>query len=412
MTRNGRHMLIFISAALMLVFAVFLYSENSRVFPHKPHMDMEMECTACHAGAAVSEKARDNNLPDLKKCSGECHEKDILKKFAPAGSRPGYRLDFNHKMHADLDMKCQKCHKGIAADKFVPGSAFPAMKLCFECHNNDTAEKKCTKCHSEKVRFPHKTHIDASLSCDGCHTEIAKSIKTDNGPDIPGKASCNDCHEKEDGYGEVTDFQYSQSYKFNHTYHTKEQGLECKGCHESLFIKNRVEQFEIVKDYKDCCACHDNETASGYCMYCHITPIKPADHSPDWDKQHKVKAATNLKACKSCHSSKGFCSSCHNGVRKPLNSHNPNFELTHRYESRVSLKNCKSCHSERYCRNCHTARGVTTASKKYRNPHPAGWLIAGSPNFHKRKARLRLSSCTSCHTKNDCSFCHFTKRRR
>jgi hypothetical protein len=63
------------------------------------------------------------------------------------------------------------------------------------------------------------------------------------------------------------------------------------------------------------------------------------------------------------------------------------------------------------CKDCHNARGVAVNKSLFTRRHPVGWNNRLSPNFHKRKARLRLSSCTSCHTRNDCKACHIFRKR-
>ncbi len=523
---------IYILFIISFIFVALLYSKNKNIFPHKPHFEEDIKCKSCHPKAYKSTKARDNLLPEIKGCIEECHDKDILSSIKYAKSKPGYRLENNHEVHIEQDIKCTKCHEGLEKTKFVPGSAFPKMSLCFECHDNDTAPRTCTLCHIEKLQFPHKVHIQNDIECNGCHKKIATSSKTvrgkdipdkkicsgdchdakdryadvtifdidkpspdyeivfnheihidqemkckechgkiytdkykrgsafpeihvcfrchDNetaertctlchtskvqfphlihikndmecdechktilesktttgGRDIPSRESCSDCHDKKDFYHSITKFPYKQKYYFNHNLHAKEQELDCKDCHSALYTKDKPAQSDIVPTMNMCFDCHDNSTATKYCVLCHINPTMPKDHYTNWDNLHKIKANNNLKECNDCHFGRDFCIKCHKGIRKPLNSHNPNFELTHKYEARTRLKNCKACHSERQCKNCHTARRVSKRSLFSSSPHPTGFVgNRRSPSFHGRKARLRLSTCTACHTRRDC-YCH------
>jgi hypothetical protein len=401
---------LFVFMAIIFGSAALLYSGGT-IFPHKPHLEMELECKKCHPGIASSKRAENINLPEKKSCIGDCHEEKIIKGIEYVRSVPHYRLVYNHEIHIMQDIACTKCHKGLEKDTFKPGISFPPMSLCFECHDNSTASKTCTLCHSEKVPFPHKTHLDSGTACIDCHKTIEKSITTDGAKDIPSRESCIECHDKKERHADVTLFPYKQIYKFNHTVHVKGQELGCKECHAVVYKKNEFRQIEILPKMDYCFECHDNQTASRHCMLCHINSTMPEDHYEDWSNQHGVKANGNLRECKSCHAERDFCTRCHRGIKKPLNSHSQNFLLTHRYEARARVQNCKACHSERFCRNCHISRGVSMKSTVYRSRHPKGWLDKSSPNFHDRKARMRLSSCTACHGKNDCFYCHSTKRR-
>ncbi len=386
--------------------ASVLYSGEKKLFPHMTHGENDVECNTCHPGAKTSTQSKENLYPEKTVCAGECHEKDILNKVDFTGSKPKWKLIFNHKVHVEQDIKCVTCHAGINKKDFQAGDAFPSMKVCFKCHNGDDAEKTCTLCHEEKVPFPHKLHIlDNKLACDECHKNIKKSTTTRGGRDIPPKNVCNDCHEAELKFSDVTDFPYRQTYEFNHKLHVVGQELGCRECHKALYEKEHPRQAELVPKMKYCFECHDNDTATKYCMLCHLNPTKPRDHYYDWDNMHKKSANRDMQNCISCHRSRQFCISCHKGIKKPGKTHSPNFELTHRFEARTTLKNCYSCHSRRQCASCHISYGVSSGSKtKIKNIHgPLGIWISSR---HKRAGRLRISTCKVCHVKADCYGCH------
>ena len=266
--------------------------------------------------------------------------------------------------------------------------------------------------------FPHKKHLDNKVNCVDCHVNIEKSTTTDGGIDIPSKKFCFEgCHEKKEPYSNIQ-FKYQQSYKFNHKLHVKGQSLDCKECHAAISADegNAVKLLTSDKlpkmDY--CFGCHDNSTATKYCMLCHVNKTKPDDHDADWVKnKHKLKANANMKDCLSCHKTKNYCLDCHKGVaklKKPMSIHEPNYETTHKYDSRLSMNNCKSCHAENFCKDCHNAKGLNSSKVVNRLIHPIGWTTVGSSNFHGKKGKIRLTSCTSCHTRNDCAFCHLYRR--
>ncbi len=410
MTRLQKNLIQAFLLITGLAIGMHLFSKDSKPFPHKVHEENSLACKDCHSGALKSTRAKDKNMPDKKGCVKECHDKSIFKKFEFKNTKPAYGLAFNHEVHIQQEIACVKCHAGLNNVDFKPGSAFPPMKYCFTCHDDKNAPKTCTLCHIEKVHFPHKTHMSNSLECTGCHTKIKESVRTDRGRDIPDDKSCSECHDAKHKFGKVTLFPYRQTDKFNHKLHIINQSLDCKDCHKSLFEKNRVNQTEIVPKMEYCFQCHDNTTASKHCMLCHINETKPEDHGVNWLHQHKIKASHDMKGCKSCHTEKNFCTKCHKGNRTLFMPHSNNYEFTHKYDAGSRLRNCSSCHSQRECSNCHISRGLSVRSQVRVSPHPDGWLLLNSPNFHKRKARLNLAGCVACHTQNDCRFCHVKKR--
>ena len=261
----------------------------------------------------------------------------------------------------------------------------------------------------EEGGFPHKVHIDQQIECAACHKKIADSTSTTGGKEIPARAICSDCHDE--GYSKALKFRYEQSYRMNHKFHLADQGQTCNNCHEGLFTKDAPTQEESVVKMEYCFQCHDNTTATQYCMLCHVNPVKPDDHLRNWEKLHGRKAAAGQAECQKCHTTRESCLRCHRGSKAVTRYHNPNYETTHRYESRMTLKNCRTCHSETQCRDCHKASGVSYKSSLLQKRHPLGWTNRFSSQFHGRKARLNLASCTTCHTQNECRFCHFYLHR-
>jgi hypothetical protein len=263
----------------------------------------------------------------------------------------------------------------------------------------------------EGLVFPHKPHIDGQVDCEQCHRKIKMSTDTITGGDIPSRKICSDCHDESTGYSKNVRFTYRQAYKFNHKVHLEGQGLTCRDCHEAHYKKDIVPREEIVAKMEYCYQCHDNATATRYCMLCHVNPTKPDDHMVGWDKLHGKKAGADKKECMSCHTGKESCLRCHKGAKAAYRYHNPNYEFAHKYESRISLKHCRACHSERQCRDCHRASGVTYNRLTLQRRHPIGWNNRASSSFHGRKARLNITTCTTCHTKNECNYCHFWIKR-
>lgn len=259
--------------------------------------------------------------------------------------------------------------------------------------------------------FPHKPHIDGGIECAQCHKNIKESMSTTIGADIPDRKICSECHDEAGRYSKNVKYRYRQAYKFNHRVHVAGQGMDCKDCHGALYTKDIVGQKEIIPKMEYCYQCHDNVTATQYCALCHLDPVKPGDHKKAWNKLHGKKASSDKKQCLSCHTGKESCLRCHKGDRAAYRYHTPNFEFSHKYESRLSLKHCRACHSERQCRDCHKSSGVNYQYPPLKRRHPLGWTNRASSNFHGRGGKRNISSCTTCHTPNDCNYCHFWFKR-
>ncbi|MFC1669574.1 cytochrome c3 family protein [Spirochaetota bacterium] len=403
---------IYIMLLLITTLVTLLFSGN-KVFNHKGHTEQDMECTQCHKKIKTSVSAEDMNLPGEDSCS-ECHESKLFKATKFYRSAPKYKINNNHQVHSDMGHDCTVCHEKINDPDYVPGSALPDMQVCYKCHDNKTAPKTCTLCHVEKMPFPHKLHVDKS-KCEDCHKDVVKS-NTVLGPRDQKEREkvCIKCHAEKDKYPAVIKYlnrERGMTYKFNHSLHIENEKKACEDCHSVVNQSDDFQYSEIIPKMAYCFTCHDNYKATKNCSLCHFDEQMPEDHNENWETLHKVKANYDYKSCNACHYEKSFCFKCHNGIKKPINSHNPNYELTHKYDVSVSNRSCKSCHFQRFCKSCHASKGIRPGNKFGFSPHPAGWLNPNSPDFHNRKARLRLSACTACHTKNDCNFCHIKRRR-
>jgi thioredoxin reductase len=64
---------------------------------------------------------------------------------------------------------------------------------CFSCHHFSTMQKTCTSCHTTSIFDPSmsRAHMDANISCIGCHTEHRGA---DFRPAFAGTILCISCH--------------------------------------------------------------------------------------------------------------------------------------------------------------------------------------------------------------------------
>jgi hypothetical protein len=137
-------------------------------FSHVIHVQQnKMECQYCHWSVAKASYAA---IPEVETCMG-CHgalvagkseqgKKDIekLKEYYKNGQpipwvkvhvMPDY-LKFNHKRHVKAGVSCQECHGQIPEMEKVERVSSMKMGWCIDCHRQRGASIDCLVCHGHK----------------------------------------------------------------------------------------------------------------------------------------------------------------------------------------------------------------------------------------------------------------------
>lgn len=147
-------------------------------FSHQLHLTLVKDCVTCHATAAISTRAEDNNLPRAEVCR-DCH--DDVSIQAP---RETLVIKFDHQFHMKLAGKqgCMFCHKGLNESPAASKAAYPPMTDCLVCHNKIENPFSCETCHSPKANLKPASH-----SADWIDRHNRKTTVLD-------KPSCVPCH--------------------------------------------------------------------------------------------------------------------------------------------------------------------------------------------------------------------------
>lgn len=330
------------------------------------------------------------------------------------------------------------------------------------------------------VSFSHVEHLKKEkLDCAFCH-DAATSSTTSSDKMIPGHEECSICHEldekeplKEVAAGKPDAKCVSchpgwdgksvpaavsipaPNLKFNHKIHVSKK-IRCQECHGDL-LKEEVglaTRLQLPK-MSTCLKCHDGKTAKASCATCHRTmpsgrlqtefpqgdlaptgQIHGDAHDASFRTTHARVARDQAKYCESCHS-KDFCSSCHDGVVKPLDFHGGDYVTTHPVDARRNTPDCSSCHRRQtFCVGCHNRMGVSgreglsafdlggTVDDACRPGqkcfHPEGFFGTirstgdapiRSGSHHSFQAQRNLRTCASCHEEDFCMGCHSTTTR-
>jgi hypothetical protein len=109
---------------------------------------------------------------------------------AGAGDAGGQPIAFSHRMHTAANaIPCQFCH---AYARRGPVAGVPSVERCARCHRtiapehpeiakvlqyfDDRAPIPWVRVHDlpDFVRFTHKRHVLAGVSCETCHGDVAQ----------------------------------------------------------------------------------------------------------------------------------------------------------------------------------------------------------------------------------------------
>ena len=171
---------------VLAVFAVTSTALANPVTPEEYNKDPNYKPMGIHTGVWNDGQAA---LWDLSLA-------DHLKIFGPPerakGHRPEQPIHFSHVLHVQKNqMDCQYCHWSVSKASYA---AIPEVETCIGCHANvngvsergkaDIAKLKeyyaagkpipWVKVHvmPDHVKFNHKRHIKAGVSCASCHGQV------------------------------------------------------------------------------------------------------------------------------------------------------------------------------------------------------------------------------------------------
>lgn len=293
--------------------------------------------------------------------------------------------------------------------------------------------------------FPHSPHVEGDVDCKACHAAVAKATRLEDRVRhvaLPKKNGddCNGCHEDKDFKEKINKLVVPArtrafGVRFDHAAHLAKQGVTCVTCHKALPEAGQTTPSPLSMD--TCTGCHNHQAdfKAGRCTPCHVDlkryekPVASFQHQGDFLRLHGALARPSAESCAACHD-QTFCADCHSGATAPARQavlfpeqvqrdfiHRGDFQSRHMIEAGANPASCRKCHGSAFCEACHTQRNLTEMSQKLaafsgvapRNPHPAGWGIKGSGDFHGTAARKNIVACAGCHDNGSdavCILCH------
>ena len=298
----------------------------------------------------------------------------------------------------------------------------------------------------DQVIFSHKRHIvSESLACADCHGDVAKSESLQGARALPNEAACLECHDKKDNCKQChanpaapTTWvdQRMPGIKFSHKGHIPRAAAgkagtdSCLPCHTGIDQHERVSEDFRPGMVSTCSQCHQKDFGKGDCTLCHTqgslgsaVSVDVFDHGADWLHRHGQMARGGELVCAHCHKQE-TCAQCHSRTGVPIRpaqlgldrpdlaqQHRGDFAGRHGMEARLDGKACTTCHQVQDCQSCHQRMGVgpTGAKVNARDPHPAGWSVKGSGQFHGTEVWRDPVGCAVCHDQgaaSNCVQCH------
>jgi hypothetical protein len=319
-------------------------AEAPYVFPHSPHLEGDVACTACHGGIAESTALvngkRDLQMPADRASNPACKDCHDNSNALVVPPRPAiWRLRIDHKAHLARGLKCQSCHAKLPD----PGDTSPPQPTM----------ASCTSCHEHQSDF-------AAARCMPCHVDLK-------------------------GYFPKTAFSHQGNWIKVHGNLARPSAESCAACH----------------DQTSCAECHAAQTTAARPSIIFPEEVRrPFIHRGDYVSRHSVDAHANPASCRTCHGSV-FCSSCHTqqGVTSAaVNVRDPHpvgwatdrgSNHFHGDAARRDILSCAGCHdngASATCVGCHQMGGVGG------NPHPRAFLRKHDEGDQNKPL------CRACHT--------------
>jgi predicted CXXCH cytochrome family protein len=299
---------------------------------------------------------------------------------------------------------------------------YVGSKICFDCHI-DVAKVWAQVPHSQWM-------LDEKLpehlrGCEACHGPGSLHVVQRPGNIVAWSklsiaeqnAICLQCHkvvtaEKWLASPHGSGKQYAPSCVTCHEVHKpvdrrwmlKARAYDlCVKCHSEIVARSKVGQHHSVSGQAArCAACHDAHDSSipgmlkaplmELCKRCHkLEDVKPADHTPEFVKEHGKKFKPTNRRCISCHGRNG-CQECH-GIEMP---HPQGFAVKHGEPASSRPQVCSRCHQRSYCSKCHESAPPSSHEAE-------DYATKGhGEEYQKRTANY----CALCHERSFCAQCH------
>jgi hypothetical protein len=136
----------------------------------------------------------------------------LIAQTGEKPAAPEQPLPFSHKTHSATGLKCQECHPNPDPGERM---TLPAASKCMVCHitiaKDRPAIQKLAEFTKSKQPIPwvrvysvaagvywsHRSHLEAGVTCDACHGQVAQTDAMAKVTSVTTMAGCIACHRKQ-----------------------------------------------------------------------------------------------------------------------------------------------------------------------------------------------------------------------
>ena len=346
-------------------------------FSHRVHLvKAKMKCSNCHRAVLQSVRSQDVNLPKESVCF-DCHDIESPEDSPKAA--------------------CETCHPG-----YVPVWRDGADKTSTR---QVTVHPPAVRFPAPRVKFNHKIHLDRGVGCERCHGDMTQHDLATRENALPVMGTCLGCHDGKQAPSACTTCHEAAPDGRVQTDLAGGRLAPAGWYHEDAHDDDWLGTHRLAASLSDgyCAACHTQNE----CADCHNGVKKPLKvHPNNWILTHPVAARKDTPDCSSCHRSQTFCVDCHQLAKvSPEAPNQPPATVRfhpdgwvegmgqrgvnhHSFEAQRNIRSCASCHTEQTCMQCHSTLTLGV------NPHPPGFVGSGAcDRMLSKNARV----CLKCH---------------
>jgi predicted CXXCH cytochrome family protein len=251
--------------------------------------------------------------------------------------------------------------------------------------------------------FPHEEHAGMFPLCEGCHQGVPEG---DRAEFYPSPAQCAGCHDgtEQPRVEWQVPTEEPDNVVFTHPAHpdVDEQGgvIECTTCHTPAGAPRMAVAAQPV--VPRCLDCHEHGAEDHYvdadCTTCHM----PLAEAP-FDRARLL------------------------ALPEPADHDLADFLAeAHGHTADADIRRCAVCHTRERCEDCHVdaqavnairampaAQGsVAAALPEYEARYPVPPSHLRSDFLHDHGTDASAASCSTCHTREDCTTCHLPPQPR
>lgn len=297
----------------------------------KAGKDDNGQCTFCHLGDAAGRNGKVSKLVLLPP-----------------------NLRFPHKKHLDRNIQCAQCHGHVEEVELATREQLPRMAGCFRCHTQSTAGDEpakgaCTTCHVTEPTGQMVTTFAAGELMPPQWLHMAQHtpdwIERHKSVAANDSRFCGNCH-KEDYCaachdGRVRDRRvHPNDWISMHAESAREGNPRCTSCHqEQTFCADCHRRVGVARDGP----ADSREVSERF-----HPPAKIWSSSPRGPGHHAWEAEQNINTCVACHSERD-CATCHatRGVAggQGVDPHPPGFGSSCKSAFSRNPRPCLVCHA-------------------------------------------------------------------